>query len=513
MGKTTGFLEYHARSGRAPPGRRAHQRLVRDLSSPSPKRNCAAQGARCMDCGVPFCHTGCPLTNIIPDWNDLVYRGRWREAMRAAARHQQLPRVHRPHLPGALRSRLRARHQRAAGHHQADRKDHRRPRLRRRLDPARSRRRSRPASAWPSSAPDPPAWPPRSNWRAPATRSRSSKRTTASAACCATASPTSRWRSTSSTGAWSRCAPKASSSRPTPTSAATSRSRICASEFDAILLAGGAEQPRDLNVPGRELKGIHFAMEFLPQQNRRCEGDTVPESDAILATGKRVVIIGGGDTGADCLGTSPPPEARSRSLSSSCCPSRPTSARRPRPGRCGPCNCASKARTKKAACAIGASPPPVSPATSSGNVKQLHAVRVGPPPKFEAIAGTEFTIDADLVLLAMGFLGPVKNGMIEQLGVELDARGNVAADDNYMSSRPGRLRRRRHAPRPVAGGLGHRRRPQSRAGHRPLPHRRHQAGVGARRGIATSKSRPAAWRTHRCVARVRAPRLNGKVVS
>ena len=106
-------------------------------------------------------------------------------------------------------------------------------------------------------------------------------------------------------------------------------------EFDAILLAGGAEQPRDLKVPGRELKGIHFAMEFLPQQNRRCEGDTVPRSGAILATGKRVVIIGGGDTGADCLGTSHRQGARSRARSSRCCPSRRTSARRRRRGRCG----------------------------------------------------------------------------------------------------------------------------------------------------------------------------------
>ncbi len=96
-----------------------------------------------------------------------------------------------------------------------------------------------------------------------------------------------------------------------------------------------------------------------------------------------------------------------------------------------------------------------------GNVKQLHAIRVGPPPKFEPIAGTEFTLDVDLVLLAMGFLGPVRNGMIEQLGLALDNRGNVATT-NYMTSRRRHLRRRRHAPRPVARGLGHRRRPQSR---------------------------------------------------
>ena len=142
------------------------------------------------------------------------------------------------------------------------------------------------------------------------------------------------------------------------------RSRICAASSTPSLLAGGAEQPRDLNVPGRELKGIHFAMEFLPQQNKRCEGDTVSESQ-ILATGKRVVIIGGGDTGADCLGTShrqkralgPPVRDHAEAAR--------RARRRPRRGRCGRCSCASRARTKRAASASGASPPRSSPATST----------------------------------------------------------------------------------------------------------------------------------------------------
>ena len=103
----------------------------------------------------------------------------------------------------------------------------------------------------------------------------------------------------------------------------------------------------------------------------------------------------------------------------------------------------------------------------NGNVKQLHCVRVGPPPKFEPIPGSEFTLDADLVLLAMGFLGPVRKGMIEQFGLAVDKRGNVATTD-YMTSRRGHLRCRRHAPRPVAGGLGHQRRPQSRRGRQPV---------------------------------------------
>jgi glutamate synthase (NADPH/NADH) small chain len=205
-------------------------------------------------------------------------------------------------------------------------------------------------------------------------------------------------------------------------------------DFDAILLTGGAEQPRNLNVPGRELKGIHFAMEFLPQQNRRCEGDAVP--DQILATGKRVVIIGGGDTGADCLGTShrqgaahitqfellaKPPDQRAPST----------------PWPLWPMQLRSESSHEEGGIRDWSVNTVRFTGDEHGNVKQLHAVRVGPPPKFEAIPGTEFTMEVDLVLLAMGFLGPVKNGMIEQFGVNLDARSNVATDENYMSSVPG----------------------------------------------------------------------------
>ena len=207
-------------------------------------------------------------------------------------------------------------------------------------------------------------------------------------------------------------------------------------DFHAVLLAGGAEQPRDLKVPGRELKGIHFAMEFLPQQNRRNEGDTVPESQAILATGKHVVIIGGGDTGADCLGTShrqraatvhqfellpKPPDQRSPSTP---WPLWPMQLRTESSHEEGGVRDWGVATTKFTG-------------DDQGNLKQLHAIRVGPAPKFEPIPGTEFTLDAELVLLAMGFLGPVRGGLIEQLDVKLDGRGNVATDDAYMTSVPG----------------------------------------------------------------------------
>jgi len=204
-------------------------------------------------------------------------------------------------------------------------------------------------------------------------------------------------------------------------------------QFHAILLAGGSEQPRDLPVPGRELKGVHFAMEFLPQQNRRNEGDTVPADQVILATGKRVVIIGGGDTGADCLGTShrqgalsvtqfellpKPPEERSPSTPWPLWPLQLRVETSHEEGGVRDWSVMTRRFT----------------GDEQGRVKQLHAVRVGPPPKFEPMAATEFTLDADLVLLAMGFTGPVKAGLIEQLGVGLDARGNVQSDENYMTT-------------------------------------------------------------------------------
>jgi glutamate synthase (NADPH/NADH) small chain len=198
-------------------------------------------------------------------------------------------------------------------------------------------------------------------------------------------------------------------------------------------LAGGAEQPRDLKVPGRELKGIHFAMEFLPQQNRRCEGDTLPGEGAILATGKRVVIIGGGDTGADCLGTSHRQKA-AHITQFELLPKPPDERSPLTPWPLWPMQLRSESSHEEGGIRDWSVNTVRFSGDAQGNLKQLHAVRVGPAPKFEALPGTEFTMDVDLVLLAMGFLGPVKNGMIEKLGLNLDARGNVATDENYMAS-------------------------------------------------------------------------------
>jgi glutamate synthase (NADPH/NADH) small chain len=205
--------------------------------------------------------------------------------------------------------------------------------------------------------------------------------------------------------------------------------------YDALLLCGGSESPRDLKLPGRESKGIHFAMDFLTQQNQRVGGTVVDPAKAILATGKHVVILGGGDTGADCLGT--------------CHRQKPTSVHQfeimPKP----PAERASSTpwpmwplqlRTESAHEEGGVREWAVATnrfeGDANGNVKKLHAIRVGPPPDFKPIPGSEFTLNADLVLLAMGFTGPTKSGLLDELGVALDSRGNISTDENFMTSVP-----------------------------------------------------------------------------
>jgi glutamate synthase (NADPH/NADH) small chain len=207
-------------------------------------------------------------------------------------------------------------------------------------------------------------------------------------------------------------------------------------QFDAILLAGGSEKARDLDVPGRELKGIHFAMEFLPQQNRRNEGDTIPAGEEILATGKHVVIIGGGDTGADCLGTCH--RQKAASVTQFELLPKPPDLRSPQtPWPLWPLQLRTETSHEEGGVRDWSVSTSRLVGDENGNVKELQALRVGPPPKFEPKKGSEFSIKSDLVLLAMGFLGPVKNGLLEQLGVQLDQRGNVATNGNYMSSVPG----------------------------------------------------------------------------
>ena len=177
-------------------------------------------------------------------------------------------------------------------------------------------------------------------------------------------------------------------------------------------------------------------MEFLPQQNRRNAGDVVCPDESILATGKRVVIIGGGDTGADCLGTS----HRQKALSVhqfELLPMPPAERSPLTPWPMWPMQLRTESSHEEGGIREWSVATTAFAGDENGHVRRLEAVRVGPPPKFEPILGTEFSLECDLVLLALGFTGPVRNGMLEQLGVQLNERGNVAVDGNLMTSAPG----------------------------------------------------------------------------
>jgi glutamate synthase (NADPH/NADH) small chain len=214
-------------------------------------------------------------------------------------------------------------------------------------------------------------------------------------------------------------------------------------EFDAVLLAGGAESPRDLKVPGRDLDGVHFAMDFLEQQNRRVAGDRVPDAGAILASGKNVLVLGGGDTGSDCIGTSHRQGAKhvyNFELLERPPESRPLEA--PWPVHPAPAQILRTSTSHEEGGSRDWGVSTVAFSGEGGRVQKLHAVRVrfGAPDAsgrrdMETVKGSEFTLDVDLVLLAMGFLGPVRDDMLKQFGVDLSDRGNVATR-GYATSVP-----------------------------------------------------------------------------
>jgi glutamate synthase (NADPH/NADH) small chain len=204
-------------------------------------------------------------------------------------------------------------------------------------------------------------------------------------------------------------------------------------QYDAIALAGGAEKPRDLPIPGRDMDGIHFAMEFLPQQNRRVSDEPLNNVKPILADGKHVVVIGGGDTGSDCIGTS----NRQGALSVTqieIMPAPPEHENKPLVWPLWPLKMRTSSSQEEGVVRDFAVAT-VRFEGENGQVKKLICARADE--KFQPIPGTEFELKADLVLLAMGFLGPVQEGMIKDIGVELDKRGNVLADTfQYKTSKP-----------------------------------------------------------------------------
>jgi glutamate synthase (NADPH/NADH) small chain len=434
MGKPTGFME----SPRELPQRRPVLERVNDwfeIYQDFPEDKLRAQGGRCMDCGVPFCHTGCPVNNIIPDWNDLVYRGRWKEALRQLHATNNFPEFTGRICPAPCEASC------VLGINEP-------PVTIKNIEKNIIERGF--LEGW--IKPEPPKF-------------RTGKKVAvvgsgpAGLAAAQQLNRSGHWvtvyekadriggllrygipqfklekhiidrRLEQMEGEGIRFVVNAHVGKSLPV-------EDLQREFDAIVLAGGAEQPRDLPLPGRELRGIHYAMEFLPQQNKRCLGDELESELDILAAGKRVVIIGGGDTGADCLGTT----HRQKPLSVhqfEIMPMPPEKRAPQTPWPLWPMQLRIEGAHEEGGVRGWSIATSKFTGDENGNVKQLHGVQVGPPPKFEPIPGSEFTMDADLVLLAMGFLGPVRNGMLEQFGVTLDQRGNVATNADYMSSVPG----------------------------------------------------------------------------
>ncbi|MBI4082817.1 MAG: glutamate synthase subunit beta [Candidatus Lambdaproteobacteria bacterium] len=431
MGKPTGFLEFK----RALPAYRPVEERLKDYGEFElkwPNELLAQQGARCMDCAVPTCHAyghGCPLGNLIPDWNDLVFRGDWEGAIRELHRTNNFPEVTGRVCPAPCEAAC------ILGINS---------------DPVTIKKIEKSIvdrafqEGWVVAAPAP---------------RRTGKRVAvvgSGPAGLAAAQQLGRQghdvvvfeQADRFGGLLTYGIPNFKMEKHiverrveqmrgegVQFKANTCVGRdITAAEllagYDAIVLAGGAMQARALeaNVEGRQLEGIHYAMDFLPQQNRRNFGETVPPQQAILATGKRVVILGGGDTGSDCLGTSHRQRAR-EVLQYEILP-RPDplkSSSSHEEGGLRRWNVLTKGFRG-----------------SNGHVEELYGCEVewlppeqpGGRPLMREVPGTAFSERVELVLLAMGFLGPVREGLLQELGVKLDERSNVDRDAQYRTSIP-----------------------------------------------------------------------------
>ena len=440
MGKPTGFME----SGRQPPERRPVADRVKDYREfyhRWAESTAREQGGRCMDCAVPFCHTGCPLGNVIPEFNHFVYMGDWESALGILLSTNNFPEFTGRICPAPCEASCV---------------------LNINSDPVTIEYIEKEISdrgyeeGW--IRPQPPAI-------------RTGKKVAvvgsgpAGLAAAQQLNRAGHWvtvfeRAEYIGGLLALGIPDFKLDKE------VLRRRLAIMEeegiafetgvnvgvdlsadqllndFDAICLACGSTQPRDLPVPGRELHGVHFAMEYLTQQNRLNAGQQVDPQDRLTAEGKRVVILGGGDTGADCLGTAHRQGAELVSqyeLLAEPPVNRPAGNPWPQ----WPLILRSSAAHEEGGIRdYGILTKSFS--GSDGKVEKLHGVRVewnqpenGGRPEMSEVPNSEFEVETDLVLLAMGFLHPEHDGLLTQLGVELDGRGNVKIGENRMSSVPG----------------------------------------------------------------------------
>ena len=433
MGKVTGFLEYERleEPHEAPPARKQNYREVYLRLADDDAR---IQGARCMDCGIPFCMQGCPVNNIIPDWNDLVYRGDWKNAIETLHSTNNFPEFTGRICPAPCEESCV---------------------LRINEDPVgiKSIERAIIDRAW------------ESGWVKPQPAAHQTGRKVAvvgsgpaGLACAQQLARAGhavtvfekndriggqlrygipdfkldkrvidrRLEQMAAEGVAFRTSVRIGKEKPEKgvpdwaTEALGAQTLL--SGFDAVVLAGGAEVPRDLPIPGRELAGVHFAMEFLPLQNKRVAGDRgVPE---LAASGKHVVVIGGGDTGSDCIGTANRQGAKSVT-NFELFPMPPDVERNPVwpywPTRLRTSSSHEEGVERDWSIATKTL------AGEGGRVKTLKAMRLAwQDGKTSEIPGSQFDMPADLVLLAMGFVSPVQS-LLEEFGVKKDARGNARA--------------------------------------------------------------------------------------
>jgi glutamate synthase (NADPH/NADH) small chain len=435
MGKPTGFLEIV----RETPTRRPIAERINDyleVYNPFPVEKLRDQGARCMDCGVPFCHQGCPLGNLIPDWNDLVYRDRWHAAIDRLHATNNFPEFTGKLCPAPCESSC------VLGIND-------KPVTIKQIELSIVDR------AWDEGwiVPRPPQV--LTGKKVAVVGSGPAGLATAQQLRRAGHEVTVFERADRIGGLLRYGIPDFKMEKrfldrrlgQMEAEGVVFRAGVnvgvdvtgeqLLAEYDAICLAGGATKPRDLPIEGRELKGVMFAMDFLPQQNKRVAGDTLPEETSVTATGKHVIIIGGGDTGADCLGTSN--RHRCASVHQFEIVDRPPenrAANNPWPQwdqvyRVAQAHEEGVVRefsiqTKRLIGEAGR--------LTALETVQVESVMVDGRPKFVEIPGSEKIYPADLVLLAMGFSGPEPGSLLDQLGVTLDRSGNVTTDTMRRTS-------------------------------------------------------------------------------
>ena len=439
MGKPTGFIEIHRRKPQARPV----ELRVRDWNEvylPETESDIREQGARCMDCGIPFCHQGCPLGNLIPEWNDLVYRNRWQAAIERLHATNNFPEFTGRLCPAPCEGSC------VLGINDD-------PVSIKSIEVSIVERAFE--EGWIRAQP-------------PSSRTGRSVAVVGSGpAGLAAADQLNRaghlvtvFERADRIGGLLRygipefklekrwldrrlaiMAQEGIVFRPGLNIGVDVPISALRRDFDAIVLCGGATAPRDLPIPGRDLGGIYFAVDFLTQQNRLCEGDTVPDDERVSATGKHVVIIGGGDTGADCLGTVHRHGAASVAQFE-LMPRPPDSRAGDNPWPLWPTIFRTSSAHEEGGERLYSVSTERFTGDADGRVRSLQAVRGemvrdGGRMRFVAVPGSDFEVQADLVLLAMGFVGPEKGGLLSELGVKMTERGNVWHDANWMTSERG----------------------------------------------------------------------------